>query len=576
MKLMEALRLCQYLQEEAGGVYHLGLLCGCEPLHLKTFFTAYLKQQLPAKQIQVESGLYGDLLGNIQRAATQDWNSTAVLLEWADCDPRLGIRQLGGWKPEQLNDILASTRFALGRLQESILALAEKTTVALSLPTLALPPVAHTPAFQLSGFELSLQGLINDFALHLTQSGRIYILSPAALDRLAAPATRRDVKSEALYGFPYQVVFADVIAEQMTRLLTRLTPRKGIITDLDNTFWKGIIGEIGMNAVSWNLDGQGQVHGLYQQLLASLAASGTLIAVASKNDAKAVSEAFQREDLLLKEAQIFPMEVHWNAKSESVGRILKAWNIGADSVVFVDDSPMELEEVKAKHPAIECILFPTNDYAAILELLTRLRDLCGKSILSAEDTLRLQSLRQAQELNVLQESGSDLTGFLKEAGAELQVSFAKAPFDTRAHELVNKTNQFNLNGKRYTEADWKQMLEDPAAFLMTVSYADKYGSLGKIAVLQGRKEGNALYIQAWAMSCRAFARHIEYRSLELLFEYLQVECLFLDYQRTERNSPAQGFLDIWGSVETTPLLKISKSEFQKNSPTLYHTTRIIV
>ncbi len=576
MKLMEALRICQRPQEETDAVYRFALLCGCEPLHLKTFFTANLRESLPARQVQTEAGLYGDLLGNIQRAAAQEWNSAVILLEWADCDPRMGIRQLGAWSPEQLSDILASTRSTLERLQEAINALTEKTTVAISLPTLVLPPVAFTPTFQLSEFELSLQGLLNDFALELTQRGEARILSPAALDRLSASATRRDVKSEVLFGFPYQVAFVDVLSEQATRLLTRLTPKKGIITDLDNTFWKGIVGEVGANAVAWDLEGQGQIHGLYQRLLASLATSGTLIAVASKNDAKVVSEAFQREDLLLKEAQIFPMEVHWKAKSESAGRILKAWNIGADSVVFIDDSPMELDEVMTKYPAIECILFPTNDYAAILDLLARLRDLFGKRVLNAEDRLRLQSLRQAQELNALQEGGSDPTGFLKEANAELQVCFAKEPFDTRAHELVNKTNQFNLNGKRYTEAEWKRTLETPAAFLMTLSYADKYGSLGKIAVLQGRKEDDALYVQAWVMSCRAFARHIEYKSLELLFKHFQVEYLCFDYQKTERNSPVQEFLGAWGDGEETSPFIISKSEFEQNRPILYHTTRIIV
>ncbi|GDX40243.1 hypothetical protein LBMAG21_05350 [Armatimonadota bacterium] len=244
-------------------------------------------------------------------------------------------------------------------------------------------------------------------------------------------------------------------------------------------------------------------------------------------------------------------------------------------MVFIDDSPMELDEVKTKHPAVECIPFPTNDYAAIFDLLTRLRDLFGKSVLSAEDDLRLQSLRQAQELNALHESGGDLTDFLKDANAELQISFAKEPFDSRAHELVNKTNQFNLNGRRYSEAEWKRVLEDPAAFLMTVSYTDKYGSLGKIAVLQGRKGDDALYIQAWVMSCRAFARHIEYRSLELLFEHFQVENISMDYQKTERNGPTHELLSALGDGEETSPFAISKSEFEQNRPTLYHTTRII-
>ncbi len=576
MKLMEALRICQQNPSDTSENYRYALLCGCEPLHLKTFLTAYLKQKYPNHFIQTETGLYGDLLGNIQRATNQEWNGVCVLLEWADCDPRLGIRQLGGWQPAHLADILNSVRSVLGRLQEALLALAQKTAVALSLPTLALPPAAYTPTFQHNEFELGLQGLLNDFATHLVQSGSVRLLNPAVLDRLSAPATRRDVKSEVLFGFPYQMAHVDTLCEQIALLITHSNPKRGIITDLDNTFWKGIVGEVGANSVSWDMDGQGQIHGLYQQLLSSLASAGVLIAVASKNDSDVVKEAFQREDLLLKAEQIFPMEVHWNAKSESVGRILKAWNIGADSVVFLDDSPMELDEVKTKYPAIECLAFPTNDYSAAYALLIQLRDLFGKSILSAEDSLRLQSIRQAQELSALTESGSDLSAFLKEANAELQISFAKEPFDTRAYELVNKTNQFNLNGERYTQAEWKQRLDAPSSFLMTVSYADKYGSLGKIAVLQGRKDLNNLIINTWVMSCRAFTRHIEFKTLEVLFHTFQAERIYLEYTPTERNRPFQSFLN--GVVERglTSLGEILSTSFQQRCPSLHFNVKVSV
>src|SRR5208283_1540230 len=131
------------------------------------------------------------------------------------------------------------------------------------------------------------------------------------------------------------------------------------------------------------------LHGLYQKLLASLAESGTLIAVASKNDPAVVQTALERQDLLLRPGQVFPIEVHWNAKSGSVGRILETWNIAADSVIFVDDSPMELAEVAAAHPGIECVLFPKNDYAAGLTMLRHLRDRCGKERVSKDDALRL-------------------------------------------------------------------------------------------------------------------------------------------------------------------------------------------
>ncbi len=95
--------------------------------------------------------------------------------------------------------------------------------------------------------------------------------------------------------------------------------------------------------------------------------------------------------------KIFPVEIHWEPKSGSVARILKAWNIGADSVVFVDDSPMELAEVQAAHPDVECLLFPKSDYQAGFAFLQKLRDLFGKPRLSEEDSFRLESIRQGQQ-----------------------------------------------------------------------------------------------------------------------------------------------------------------------------------
>src|SRR6185295_4898361 len=101
-------------------------------------------------------------------------------------------------------------------------------------------------------------------------------------------ATRLDVKSYVATGFPYRVVHASVLADLLARLLQPPVPKKGIITDLDNTLWLGILGEDGPGGVSWDLDHKSHMHGLYQQLLHSLAEAGTLIAAASKADPSVV------------------------------------------------------------------------------------------------------------------------------------------------------------------------------------------------------------------------------------------------------------------------------------------------
>ena len=209
------------------------------------------------------------------------------------------------------------------------------------------------------------------------------------------PGPNFDLKSHLHTGLPYTTPHADRVASQLALALVPPAPKKGIISDLDDTLWNGIAGEVGPENVSWDIAGHSHLHGLYQKLSASLSEHGTLVGIASKNDPKVVAQVFEREDILLAQNKYFPVEVHWRAeKSGGVSRILETWNIAADSVIFVDDSPMELAEVAAVHPGIECVLFPKNDYAAGLAMLRRLRDACGKERVSSDDALRLESIRQ--------------------------------------------------------------------------------------------------------------------------------------------------------------------------------------
>ena len=132
-------------------------------------------------------------------------------------------------------------------------------------------------------------------------------------------------------------------------------------------------------------------------------------------------------------------------------------------------------------------------------------------------------------------------------------SISRSADDPRALELVNKTNQFNLNGVRYTEADWKNRLARPGAFLAMVSYRDKFGPLGKIAVLEGRREEETLFIDAWVMSCRAFSRRIEHRCLQTMFEHYAAREILFNFQPTPRNGPLRDFFaSIAGGVPSAP------------------------
>ena len=575
MKLREALTLLRGEPPADATPLEAILVCGCTPLHLQTFLAAHLRLHFPTRRVNVQAGTYGDVSGSLRRLCGAAPEAVAVVLEWPDLDPRLGLRRLGGWRAGDLPDVLRTAAARADELIAAFTALVGETTVALCLPSLPLPPIAYQAGWELGEFEAQLRLLVARITADAARLDGVRVVGSQRLDLISPLGSRLDVKSELLAGFPYRLSHAAAIAELLAQLIGRLAPKKGLITDLDGTLWRGILGDVGAEGVGW--DGHAHAHALYQQILSSLAEAGVLVAVASKNDLPLVEEAFRRPDCLLARDQVFPCEVHWGTKSRSIARILDAWRIGADSVVFVDDDPMQLAEVKAAYPEIECLVFPQGDQE-VYELLVQLRDLFGRSALTEEDRLRSESLRRTGSTRVREATDvasepaaiAESDWFLAEADATLKIETVKEPLDLRGFELLNKTNQFNLNGKRITEGAWRAYLREQDTFLLTVSYRDKFGALGKIAVLSGRRTNGDVRVEYWVISCRAFSRRIEHRCVQFLFDRFSVPALTFDFLPTPRNGPLRTFLSELLGAPPTPDLVLTREQFALRCPPLFH------
>jgi FkbH-like protein len=574
MKLAEALAISNKALPPDCTRRAVFLVCGFTPLYLETFLKAFLALRFPESNVHIETGLFGDITGNLERAAGAGAGEAAVVLEWQDLDPRLGWRHAGGWGERAALEIPAGVSARFEQILAGLRNLAGHSTVVLSPPALPLPPLSHTAPVQAGGLELELQLQLAQFLRRASELDHIRIISRTWFDQLSSPAGRLDLKLELSSGFPYRVAHASALAESLTAVLFPKPPKKGLITDLDDVLWRGLVGEVGAEGISWTLDTHSQAHALYQQTLAALAEYGVLVAVASKNDPSAVSLAFDRKDLLIAERQIFPIEVHWGAKSESVGRILEAWNIGADSVVFVDDSPIEIAEVRARFPEIEGLVFPAQDPEGIWQLIRQLRTLFGKTALFAEDRIRAASLRTSAAFQPHATTGAS-TDFLAAACATITFDRRRNSSDTRALELINKTNQFNLNGRRWTEAEWRAGLENPHRLALAVSYEDKFGPLGKIAVVGGAVCGSKATVDVWVMSCRAFSRRIEYHTLNHIFSAYNVDEIVLNYAPTSRNKPLREFLESVAAVSDSAQPVVSRRNFAASSPVLPHSIREI-
>ncbi len=544
MKLADALRLVAQNPPASGnGTLKVALACGFTPLHLQTFLAAHLRTLYPQHRIDIATGTFDDIPGTLRHFASERYDAIALVIEWSDIDAHLGVRRLGGWSPRQSVHIVEHAQTWLAQLRLLIEQAAETSPMTIVLPTLPLPPLFHSPLWQSGSDELRLKEQLWSFAAAVARHPRVRIVSDRAIDAVSPVSDRLSVKSTWMSGFPYRNPHASRLAELVAAAIRNRQPKKGLITDLDGTLWSGIVGDDGPDKVSWDLDGQSQAHGLYQQFLSALAEEGVLIGVASKNDPAIVDEAFSRADILLARDRVFPFVVGWGSKAEGVAQVLSAWNVNADSVIFVDDSPIEVAEVTAAHPAMECVLFPRQDPDAAYEMIVRLREQFGRSIVSAEDAMRLESLRGSAAVRAaVSDSNGYAESLLQQANPEVTIDYGKDPRNARPLELVNKTNQFNLNGRRFTERGWSEYLDDPQTFLMTVGYKDNFGALGQIAVLAGCVEDSLARVDVWVMSCRAFARRIEYQCVKTLFQKFGVDRIAFDYQHTPRNGPLTTFL----------------------------------
>ncbi|HVJ31448.1 MAG TPA: HAD-IIIC family phosphatase [Gammaproteobacteria bacterium] len=561
----DSLERARAAQSRAGEAFTLCLVCGFTPMALRVQLVAAVADRLPSRRIECATTTIDELLeGRIPPA-----HGVAVVCEWSDLDPRLGVRRAGGWGGDAAVDAVATAELRLGLLVDRVLAAAQQSRVALALPTLELPPVFATPAPAADPLALRLRAAVATSAARCAAAPRVAVLERDALELASPLGARRDVARELAYDIPYTPEHSAQLATALARLTVPALPLKGVITDLDDTLWRGLAGEVGPDGVSWDLDHASQPHALYQQLLASLAANGTLVAAASKNDPEVVAAVLERRDLRLDARALFPVEVGWHEKSAMIDRILAAWNVSADAVAFVDDSPFELEQVRSRHPSLVCLRFP-HDPRAVLELCRELRDRCGRAAPSAEDRLRRDGLAaQARAEAERVASGTSMEDFLAGLRARTTIAFGCPEHATRAWELVNKTNQFNINGQRIDEIAWQRQLEKPGTVLVTVDYEDRSGPLGVIGAMVAAPREEAVEVSAWVLSCRAFSRRVEYRMLRALFDRFRTRTVSVVYTPTERNARVREFLAGFADVGESDAVRVPRERFDAACPHLY-------
>lgn len=313
---------------------------------------------------------------------------------------------------------------------------------------------------------------------------------------------------------------------------------KCLALDLDNTVWGGVIGDDGMEGIKL---GQGSALGEayvdFQQYASQLARRGVILAVCSKNDPETARLPFERHpEMVLKSEQIACFVANWSDKAENLRHIAAQLNIGIDSLVFVDDDPFERSIVRRELPSVSVPELPEDParYARCLADAGYFEALH----ITSDDLERSARYRTNLAREQLRASQTDLRGYLSSLDMELRWR----PFDRvgllRIVQLINKTNQFNLTTRRYTESEVATLMADEHALTLQLRLADRFGDNGIIGIVIGKPEGDSMRIDAWLMSCRVLGRQVEEETLNVLVgeaQRLGASQLVGEYRPTDRN-----------------------------------------
>jgi FkbH-like protein len=324
----------------------------------------------------------------------------------------------------------------------------------------------------------------------------------------------------------------------------RALNRKCLVLDLDDTLWGGIVGEDGVHGIQIGSEAPGNAFLAFQRELLRLWKRGILLAVCSKNNPADVDAVFdQHEDMLLRRSHFAAMYVNWEPKPQNMRAIATELNIGLDSLVFVDDNPAERARMRAELPEVFTPELPADpaDYRSFLLGL----DVFESLALTDEDRRRNEVYAQQRDRQAFAESkpeGAALDGYL--AGLEMVVDVfpADSASFARIAQLTNKTNQFNLTTRRYSEGQLMALLaRGYRVYGMRVT--DRFGDNGVVGVaILAPASADRWEVDTLLLSCRVMGRNVETALLSVLAEQARergARSLRGWYLPTAKNAPAR-------------------------------------
>jgi FkbH-like protein len=467
--------------------------------------------------------LFQELLSNTSLLATNAHGANVILLRMEDF-----VREV----PERgaAQALIERTTRELRDALDQYEARAKSRTVFCILPPSPNSPKELKPYFENAADALSA---------HAGTLPGIHLLRANEINRLSS-GEAYDVLRDELAHIPYTEEFFAAIALGVARKIhaLRVPAHKVLVLDCDNTLWRGVIGEDGIDGIVI----PAPLLAL-QRFAVDEQAKGTLVCIASKNVERDVVEVFERRpDMMLKPEHIVAQRINWKSKPENISSLARELNLGLDSFVFIDDSPIECAEVKAVLPQVVTLLLPPE--AKIESFLANLW-VFDRFIVTNEDTRRTQMYRENAARQSLEVSTSDIGDFI--ASLQLNIDIAP-PADTewpRLAQLTQRTNQFNFTTLRLTEAEMRAS-QAAGSTVLGINVRDRFGDYGLVGLIIASSRAETLVVDELLLSCRVLGRGVEHAMLRRLGELAterNLASVELHFLPTQKNEPAQAFAD---------------------------------
>jgi len=394
-------------------------------------------------------------------------------------------------------------------------------------------------------FYKNINKIINNFNQIVTENFETvnlnYIIAEIGLEN--------SFKASNLYRFsaPYTIKFLNRLSENIIDLLLKndLFKKKVLILDCDNTIWKGILGEDGEKNIEFNNTPIGNCFFEVQQIAINLTKNGTILCLCTKNNPEDIKKLLKKNLMPINLKNTSIIKANWNDKSENIKSISRELNLGLDSFIFIDDSEFELSEVKNKLPMVKTFSVPKDIYNYPNFFRKNIVRLFNNKNLTLEDKKRVNYYKHEINRKKHLAKFKNKEKFIDSLELKLKVYTSKQNqnYINRISQMTQKTNQFNLTTKRYTEEDIKNFINAKNVQVFTGDVSDKFGDHGKTILAIFKKEKKGFIIDTFLMSCRVIGRELEKSFFDAILKKIKNAKLQIygTYLKTEKNEQVKYF-----------------------------------